>query len=298
MATKKSASTAKKSPVKRKTTSTAAKTTKAKATPVAKTNVTTTTVKTSAARSRSSKVFNFSRSPLLAASVAEFVGTFLLAAIILASSGSSIVALFGLTAIVLMVGTISGAYANPALTVGAWVTRRISAVRAVSYLVAQVLGALLALVVLNAFVQAAPEASSQMSMFGQQSAQVEVFKLSEIVKDKEWLFLAAELIGTAVFAFGVASTAREKSRMAAAFAVGGSLFVGLTITGYLTGVVSGAQAGPAVLNPAVATALQGFAATTWQNLWPLSVYLIAPAIGGVLGFALRDLIASESEVKA
>lgn len=297
MATKKTAASAKKSP-SRKKTSTAAKTTKAKN--ASKTRVSTTTVKSRSVSSGSRlKGFSFSRSPLLAASVAEFVGTFLLAAIVLASSGSSVAVLFGLVAIVLMVGTISGSYVNPALTVGAWITRRISGVRAVSYLVAQALGALLALVVLNAFVTAAPAQDPQLSIFGQTStATTEVFKLSDVVKDKEWLFVAAEMLGTAVFALGVASISRERSRITAAFAVGTSLFVGLTLTGYLTGVLSGAQAGAAVLNPAVAVALQGFAATTWQNLWPLTVYAVAPLIGGVLGFALRDLLSNEGEAKA
>ena len=295
MATKKSAATAKKSPTKKKTTSRAAKTTKPNG---AKTRVTTVTAKPAKATGRIG-AFKFNRSPVLAASIAEFVGTFLLAAIVLASSGSSIVVFFGLIAIVLMVGAVSGAYVNPALTIGAWVTRRIDSVRAVSYLVAQVLGAMLALVVLNAFVSAAPEAQPQMSMFGQTAAtQPEVFTLAEIVKDKEWLILAAELIGTAVFAFGVAAATRTKGRAAVALAVGGSLFIGLTITGYMTGVLSGTEAGPAVLNPAVAAALQGFAATTWQNLWPLSVYVVAPVVGGVLGFALRDLISEESGAKA
>jgi aquaporin Z len=296
MATKKTATSAKKSPAKKKT-SAAAKNTKAKS--ATKTRVSTTTAGSRSALSASRlKGFSFSRSPLLAASVAEFVGTFLLAAIVLATSGSSVAVLFGLTAIVLMVGAISGAHVNPALTVGAWVTRRVTGARAVSYLVAQVLGALLALVVLNAFVTAAPAPDPQMSLFGQTSAgATEVFKLSDVAKDKEWLFLAAEMLGTAVFALGVASVSREKNRLTAALAIGTSLFVGLTLTGYLTGVLSGAQTGAAVLNPAVATALQGFAATTWQNLWPLSVYAIAPLIGGVLGFALRDLL-SEDETKA
>lgn len=294
MATKKSAQASKKSPAKKKTT--AAKTTK----PKTVTRVTTATVKpASAERASVLKRYNFSRSPLLAASVAEFVGTFMFAAIILASSGSSIVILFGLIAIVLMIAAVSGAHVNPAVTVGAWVTRRISAVRAVSYLVAQVLGALLALVVLNAFVSAAPEAQqTQMSLFSGQAGQVELFSLADIVKDKEWLFLAAEMIGAAVFTFGVAAASRLKGNAAVALAVAGSLFVGLTITGYMTGVLSGAQAGPAVLNPAVAVALQGFAATTWQNLWPVSVYAIAPLIGGVIGFALRDLVSEESGAKA
>jgi len=296
MATKKSASTAKKSTAK-KSSSAAAKT---KSTKTVKKPTTTTVVKTAptppptAARKR----FNFSRAPLLAASMAEFIGTFLLAAIVLVTGNTSILILFALITIVLAIGAISGAHVNPAITIGAWVTRRIKATRAISYIIAQVLGAVLALVVVNGFVMGAPEpAVDQQQAFGQQpAASAQVFKISEILADKEWYFLAAELIGTAIFAFGVASTTLERNRMAAAFTVGGSLFLGLTITGYLTGAITGIVAqggiGPAVLNPAAAAAVQGI---SW-SVWPIAVYALAPVIGGVLGFALRDLLRDEGEI--
>ncbi|HEY1085509.1 MAG TPA: aquaporin [Candidatus Saccharimonadales bacterium] len=288
MATKKSASAAKKSTKK--------------STPAAKKTTTkVTTVKAASAAASSSKAstkFSFSRSPLLAAGIAELVGTFMLAAIVLTTAGSSVLILFALTAIVLAVGAVSGAHVNPAITIGAWVTRRVDSMRAVTYLVAQVLGALLALVVVNGFLSAAPEpaANSQQMLFAAQAAAPELFKLGEVVKDKEWLLLAAEMLGTALFAFGVASTSREKNRMATAFTVGGSLFLALTVVSYLTGVATGAagNAGPAVLNPAIAASLQGLA---W-SWWPIAIYALAPAVGGVIGFAVRDLLQNESEAKA
>ncbi len=219
----------------------------------------------------------------------------------LVSNGSTIVVFFGLIAIVLAIGLASGAHVNPAITIGAWATRRIDSVRAVAYLVSQVLGAMAALVIISAFVGAAPEtaANSQMALFGQ-AATPEVFKLGEIMKDKEWLLLAAELIGTALFAFGFAAVSRDKNRAAVALGVSGSLFIGLTVASYLAGVATGAanNMGPAVLNPAVATALQGLAGTSFTNLWPLAIFLVAPAIGGVIGFGLRDLIDTEGRAKA
>ncbi len=274
MATKKTASTAKK-----KTTA------KAKSAPVAK--KTTTTVKTVSASSRAAKKFNFSRSPLLAASVAEFIGTFIFAAVVLAVSGQPLFILFGLAAVVLAIGAMSGAHVNPLLTVGAWATKRISGVRAVSYLVAQVLGALMALVVMNAFVNAAPEVSSQAAQFGQTAP--ELFKAAEIPEGKQWVVLSAELLGAVVFSFVVASALRMKERGAAALAVGGGLYVALLLAGSAASYV-GANA---VVNPAVASALQ---AVKW-DLWPIMVYVLAPLVGGVLGFALNDLVTKESEAK-
>lgn len=276
----------------KKTTAAAKKrTTTKKASPAAaKTTTKVTTVQAAAVSTKKkSDAFSFSRSPLLAASIAEFVGTFLLAAVVLAASGSAIVVFFALTVIVLAVGSVSGSYLNPALTIGAWATRRVSAVRAVSYLVAQVLGALLALVVLNAFVSAAPEVSQQAQMYGQTSATI--FKLTATPEGKEWIVLASELLGTAIFGFAVAAATRERNRVAAAFGIGGGLFLGLAIAGYAVSVIN---VNGAVLNPAIAGTVQ---ALSW-NWWSIFIYIVAPIVGAVIGFALRDLIATEAaEVK-
>ncbi len=273
MATKKTASTAKK------------KSTTKKSAPVAK--KTTTTVKTVSASSRAAKKFSFSRSPLLAASVAEFIGTFIFAAVVIAVSGQPLFILFGLAAIVLAIGAMSGAHVNPLITVGAWATKRINGARAVSYLVAQVLGAMMALVVMSAFVNAAPEVSDQAAQFGQTAP--ELFKAAAIPEGKEWVVLSAELLGAVVFGFAVASAMRMKERFSAAFTVGGGLYVGLLLAGSAASYVGAS----AVLNPAVAGALQ---AVQW-DLWPIMVYVLASLVGGVLGFALNDLVTKESEAK-
>ena len=277
MATKTTASTAKK------------KSTTKKSAPVAK--KTTTTVKTVSASSRLNGVsqkFNFSRSPLLAASVAEFIGTFLLAAVVMTVSGQPLFVLFGLMAVVLTIGAISGAHVNPLLTVGAWATKRVSGTRAVSYLVAQVLGALMALVVMNAFIGAAPDVSSQAAAMGQ--AGPTLFKAAAIPDGKQWVVMATELLGSTIFAFAVASAMRAgRDRVAAGLTIGGSFYVALLISGTAASYV-GANA---IMNPAVAGALQ---AVKWE-LWPIMVYVLAPLVGGVLGFALNDLLTSEAEVK-
>src|SRR5690606_22421889 len=144
---------------------------------------------------------SFSRSPLLAASIAEFVGAFALAGIVLATQGASIYVMFTIVALTLGVGLVSGAHFNPAITIGAWVTKRVNSVRAVSYIVAQVLGALLALVVFNAYVTAGnSDVSSQASMLGQSGASL--FALDALPGGKEWYILGAELLGTALFGFG------------------------------------------------------------------------------------------------
>lgn len=277
MATKKTAASTRK-PAK-KPVSNAKKTT---------TKVTTVKASAPAASPVRSARFKFSRAPLLAASVAEFIGTFLLAAVVVAASGQPLFVLFAVLAAVLVVGGISGAHLNPALTIGALATRRITLVRAACYVVAQVLGALMALVVLSGFVNAAPAVSEQAQAFGQTAPSL--FAAPEIAEGKEWTVLAAELLGTVVLAFGVASVVRL-GRVAGdlhhAFGYGAALYVALLLAGTAANYVGAS----AILNPAFAASLQALS----FELWPILVYVVTPLVGGVLGFALSDLLRSESE---
>lgn len=279
MATKKSAASTKKS-VKKPAPSAKKTTTKV------------TTVKAAAPAAASARTtpraarFKFSRAPLLAASVAEFIGTFLLASVILAASNQALAVLFGAAAVVMTVGAMSGAHLNPALTIGALATRRVSLVRAVCYVVAQVLGALLALVALDAFVSAAPEVSEQAQAFGQ--AAPALFSAPAIAAGSEWVVLAAELLGTVILAFAVAAGLRYGRGSAShALTYAGGLFVALFIAGTAAGYVGAT----AVLNPAVAASLQALK----FELWPILVYVVTPLVGAVLGFALHDLVDAERE---
>lgn len=271
MATKKAASSAKKSTKK----STATKQTKV------------TTVRAvesqpapAAATSTRSARFSFSRAPLVVALVAEFIGTFMLAAAILASQGAPLVVLFGLAGIVLAVGAFSGAHVNPAMTIGAWVTRRISGLKALGYVAAQVLGAMLALVVVNAYVSAAPTANPT-DLY---SAGAQLFKAVALPEGREWYVFFAEMLGTAILGFAVASALSEvRERAAAALTVGLGIFIGLMIAGQAATYV-GANA---ILNPAVAVSLQ---AVNFSSVWPLGVYVLGTVLGGVVGFVLYDLM--------
>ena len=91
-----------------------------------------TTVKAVSSKKPASTLFGLklTRSPQLGAGVAEFVGSFLLAAAVIAGQGQPIIVLFAVVGVVLVVGGMSGAHINPAITIGAWATRKISGVRA------------------------------------------------------------------------------------------------------------------------------------------------------------------------
>lgn len=274
MATKKAASTSKKSTAKR-----------AAAKKQASTKVTTVKAvesrSTSAAEATQKKSFklNINRRPLIAALVAEFVGTFIFAAAVIAGQGQPILVFFALVGIVLSIGLLSGAYVNPALTIAAWVTRRMSALRALGFIAAQLLGAMLALVVLNAYLGNTPAASPNQLYSGA----AELFKATALPEGKQWLVLMSEVLGTAIFGFAVAAATREiKERTAAAFTVGLGLYLGLMIAGSAAALISAS----AILNPAVAIALQ----VNFTDVWTLAVYALGTTLGAVLGFALYDLL--------
>ncbi len=268
MATKKAA-TVKKASSSRKTVST-----KTSSNP----RTTVTTVSASAATatapsfSESIRQFSFWR-----ALAAEFIGTFLLAAVFVVGQGQPLYLFFAFVGIVLLVGTVSGAYVNPATTVAAWVTRRISWLRALGYIVFQVLGALVAYVVLNAFIGGAAAADPTTG------TSANLFAASPITSKKEWYVFFAELLGTGIFAFSFANALRSaQDRFTAAFTAGVGLFIALMIAFIAASYVQST----AILNPAVATTLK---AVTW-NVWPLAIYVLAPIVGAIVGFFLNDLV--------
>src|SRR5690606_37651954 len=112
---------------------------------------------------------NFQRMPLVGAGIAEFVGTFLLVSLILVNRNDPVTVAFGSIGIAMMLAIYSGAHVNPAITIGAWVNRKLDSARALGYLVAQSLGAMLAFVTVSAYLNAAPEAD-QGGIFGQAAA--------------------------------------------------------------------------------------------------------------------------------
>lgn len=271
MATKKAASTAKKTPTK---TSIVAKK------PTTTTKVTTVkAVESRAATSKSSGLFSLTRVPLLPAIIAEFVGMFAFAATVVAVNGNPLYVFLALVGVMLSVGAISGGFANPALVIGAWATKRINSTRAVAYIVAQVLGAMLALVTLDLFAKAATSGAA--GAYEAVSALPAALPLPE---GKELYILLAEIVGTFVFGFAVAGTIRaNKSQTSAALTIGFGAFLGLAIAGTAASFIDAS----AILNPAVAISLQ---ALSFSAIWPALVYIVGPIIGAVGGFFLHDYL--------
>lgn len=275
MATKKATSTKKKAPAAVKKTTTkaavASKTTVKTVPAVAKKQTFGQRVETSLQSTR-----------LWRSLGAEFIGVFLLTAVVIVSQGSAIAVMFALVGIVLLIGAISGAHVNPAITIGAWVTRRIGWLRAIAYIFVQFLGAAVALLTLQAFIGGQAEVSQAQAAYGQTAQSL--FKAASLsaVSGKEWYVFFAELLGTSILAFAFASARRLRTQLSSSFSYGFGIFIALMIAGSAAGYV----AATAILNPAVALGLQVYAPDAWSYL----VYALGPIIGAAAGFAIHDLL--------
>ena len=206
--------------------------------------------------------------------LAEFVGTFVLASLFIVGKGNLLYILFGMVGVTYAGLRLSGSHFNPAISLAAWATRRMSAWRLLGYIVAQVLGAMLALLVAHGLLPAQPSDVTSALQGG-----ASVYQLEALTKDKEWYLFFAQMLGTAIFAYAFASTWDGfRNHTSRVLAISFGFFAGLAITAQF-----------AVLNPAVAVALGG---VKWE-VWPLAVYLAAPAIGAIVGAGLHKLFAAD-----
>lgn len=187
--------------------------------------------------------------------IGEMIGTFLLVSVVTATGGNAFLAGLALIAIVATLFTISGAHVNPAVTFGLFVMRKVSAVKMVFYWMAQFVGAIAAILAMNAF--AGSRVNISFSSFGQW----------------DWRVVFAELIGMTIFMFAIAAAARRgQTDNDKAVTIGLGLFVALLISGGLlqqavTNAGNAAQSGSekeaprisklsgTTINPAVALSL-------------------------------------------
>lgn len=220
----------------------------------------------------------------IATLVAEFVGTFIFIAFYMSTQGDPRYAMFALVGIALLIGGISGAAINPAMTISGWITRKIKAAQAIGYIIAQALGAIAAWSVLSAFAGGTSSSTSTSSS---------IFTATSITAGKEWYVFFAELLGAAILAFGLAAALKFRKNhepsINGALAYGFALYVAMFIT-YI--IISPLGTGLVFFNPAIAFASS---AVTFK-LWPIAIYIIAPIIGGVLGFVLQDILHSQIEI--
>lgn len=211
---------------------------------------------------------------------AEGVGTFLFVIAFLQMQSSPLFVAFATVGILLVVGG-TGLHLNPAVTIGAWVTKKIDWAKAAANIIAQALGTALAYLTLTAFINGAGTTTT-----------ASIFHAAKIVEGSEWYILLAEFLGTAIIAFGFATALKaKKTNLTSAFTAGFAILIGLYLAMSLTTILlSESYTALSFMNPAIAFAANGI---SW-SLWPMLTYILAPVVGGVLGFAVQDLLKSDT----
>jgi len=187
---------------------------------------------------------------------------------------------FGLTVLAgaFAFGHVSGAYFNPALTVGAALAGRISWRDTIGYIIAQLVGGIVGAALLLAIAAGGPDgflAKAQESGFGSTGygdRSPAGFDLLSV--------LLIEIILTAVFMYVVLGATDRRASAALA-----PIAIGLTLTMILLVAlpVSGASVNPA---RSIATAIFGDGVALGQ-VW---VFIVAPIVGGAIaGLTYRPL---------
>ena len=207
--------------------------------------------------------------------LAECLGTFTL---VLFGCGSAVFAkenvgqlgiafAFGLVIVGMAyaIGPVSGCHINPAVTIGAWISKRINTKDVVPYIVSQVIGAVLGACVIYLIAVGSPNFDLANGLgqngFGPGYGG-EYSMLSAII---------FEIVATFIFVFVIlGSTHKEANANFAGLAIGFTLvlihIVGIQITG-----VS--------VNPARSIGPALFSAKALSQLW---VFIVFPLIGGAL----------------
>jgi len=212
---------------------------------------------------------------------AEFIGTFALvffgAGSICADQflhGAGALGLFGIAvahglAIAIMVsalGHISGGHFNPAITIGFWVTKRVSTVDVLLYWIAQLAEDVGAAFLLKAIV---PEDTWRAVALGTPALVRDFSSLSAMVLEGITTFFLVLVV------FATAVDEKGTFRSIAGFGIGLTITLGIMVAGPFTG---------AALNPARAFG-PALASSHWASQ---GVYWVGPLAGGFLAALLYD----------
>lgn len=210
----------------------------------------------------------------------EIVGTFILvyaiasAATVYSDSGQlgvigiGLVHALALTAIVYAIGYRSGAQVNPAVTIGLLVAKKITGKEAVVYIIAQIIGAVIAAAVVY-------------SIFGSEmSASVTLPSEGNIVRA---LILETVMTFTLVYVVLATTTSKNfKTVPLAGLAIGFTLGLNVIFGGSITG---------GSLNPARSF---GPALITWEFSYHW-IYWIAPIAGGLIAAGVYRILHTKEE---
>lgn len=229
------------------------------------------------------------QTPIFSIMLAELIGTMILTIIFIQMQSYPVYLGYAVVGIALIVGGVSNAHLNPAMTIAAWVTKKINGVYALGYVAAQVLGATLGWLTIKGFLNAAVTSAT--------STPAAMYQATAIPAGKEWYVFFAELLGAAIIGLGIAAAIKlRKNRIAASFAAGMSVLAGFYVVMVATSTLLTASATTLTfLNPAIAGVLNAFVFTKEAWATSLSVYVIAPVLGAIIGFGLYEFMQSTGD---
>ena len=192
---------------------------------------------------------------------------------------------FGLVlmALAYVLGPISGCHVNPAVTLGVLLAKRMSAMEAAGYVVAQFVGGIVGALVLWVMFRQSPSYSKSVQGLGTDG----YAKASLIHLSAGGAFLA-EVILTALFVFVILGVTSKIANAATA-----GMVIGLTLTVvHLLGIpLTGTSVNPArSLGPALIVG-----GTALSQVW---LFILAPLVGGALAAGLHRLLYPSDEVAA
>lgn len=213
----------------------------------------------------------------------EVFGTMFLALIVLTlGMYQPLYMFFVIVAAMVAVYKLSGANLNPINTVGMMATRRISVIRGVLYLLSQIVGAWLGVLLVSAFLSAA-------------GPETELEGMAAIAEENYWVVTFLEFVGAAIvgFFFARAQEYKKSALTFAAVAAGG--FTIATVVIYILSYNYFGLTNNFMMNPAVALMYQ-ILPTSADGVTELLVgigkalftYVLFPMVGGVIGFFIAD----------
>ena len=269
-------------------------------------------------------VSHASTNALSRAMLGEFVGTFVLvffgvgvvnAAVVTGAQVGlwqvAVVWAIGVSLGIFSSNALSGAHLNPAITLVSVVYDRFPIGRAISYAFAQVAGAMAASIVLYAMfaesileferrhglLRGGPASERSAMVFGEYFPNPAVFGTAE----DAWRIVSlqgaftAEMVGTAMLAFIIAAVTHERNQARPPAAVQ-AIMIGLGVAAIISVIAPLTQAGlnPARdLGPRIISWFLGWGEIAFpgpRGGW-LSVYIIAPMLGALIGGGLYRLMA-------
>ncbi len=244
----------------------------------------------------------FKDTKIIGAIIAEIVGTGLVSAIALTLGlFNPLYMIFGYIGVTAAVFKLSGAHLNPLITAGMMASRRVSAIRGVLYIIAQILGAWFAFIIVNGFYQvgiASGNIDSASTTLPALTATSELAASAEGFGGFFWAITMIEFVGAIIIAFFFARALNYKRGVYTFAAIVGS---GVFLAMIFAVIISSNYLGIAtdnvfIMNPATAlmygllpATAEGFDALMNALMPMLVTYVIFPVLGGIIGFYLSDI---------